>query len=122
MDNLRFVDEETIPLVQDGDYDDCNTTDTSRVDEKSSTEPDTTEATSTLQLRQIVKRDIITALYRQLNVTGDPGLIDIDEFMIKNLKTGNTDLLFFDSKHWQFLTNESTSEFLPAKTLRKEFG
>ena len=54
-------------------------------------------------------------------MTGDPGLIDIDEFMIKNLKTGNTDLLFFDSKHWQFLTNESTSEFLPAKTLRKEF-
>ena len=44
MDNLRFVDDETIPLVQDEDYDDCNTADTSRVDETSFTEPDTTEA------------------------------------------------------------------------------
>ena len=49
MDNPRFVDEETIPLVQDEDYDDYNT---SRIDETSFTEPDTTKATSTLQLRQ----------------------------------------------------------------------
>ena len=34
MDNFRFVDEETIPLVHNEDYDDCNTPDTSRVDEK----------------------------------------------------------------------------------------
>ena len=51
MDNRRFVDEETIPLVQDKDYDDCNTPDTSRVDKTSFTETDTTEASSTLQLR-----------------------------------------------------------------------
>ena len=44
MDNPRFVDDETIPLVQDEDYDDCNTADTSRVDETSFTESDTTEA------------------------------------------------------------------------------
>ena len=44
MDNPRFVDDETIPLVQDENYDDCNTADTSRVDETSFTEPDTTEA------------------------------------------------------------------------------
>ena len=50
MDNPRFVDEETIPLVQDEDYDDCNTPNTSRVDEISFTEPDTTEATLTLRL------------------------------------------------------------------------
>ena len=91
----RFVDKETIPLVQDKDYDDYNTTDTSRVDETSFTEPDTTEATSTLQLRQKLKRDKITALYRHFNMTGDPGLADIDRLKIKkNAKTGNTGLLF----------------------------
>ena len=48
-DNPRFIDEETIPLVQDKDYDDYCTSDTSRVGETSFTEPDPTEATSTLQ-------------------------------------------------------------------------
>ena len=47
MDNPRFVDEETIPLVQDKDYDDYNTPDTNRVDKTSFTKPDATEATST---------------------------------------------------------------------------
>ena len=78
MDNLRFVDEKTTPLVQDKGYDDCNRPNTSRIDETSFTQPDTTEATSTLQLRQKVKRDKIIALYRHLNVTGDPGLADIN--------------------------------------------
>ena len=55
MDNPRFVDEETIPMVQDEDYDDYNTPKTSRVDEASFTEPDTTEVTSNLQSRQKVK-------------------------------------------------------------------
>ena len=63
MDNPRFVEEESIPLVQDEDYDDYNTRNTSRVDETSITEPDTTEATLTLQLRQKLKRDKITALH-----------------------------------------------------------
>ena len=79
-----FVDEETISLVQDEDYDYYNTPNTSRVDETSFTEPDTTDATSDLQLRQKVKRDKITALYRHLNVTGDLGLAGLDQFMIKN--------------------------------------
>ena len=77
MDNPRFVGEETIPLVQDEDYDDYNTPNTSRVDETSFTEPDATEATSSLQLIQKVKRDKITVLYRHLNATGDTGLADI---------------------------------------------
>ena len=86
-DNPRFVDEETIPLAQDEDYDDYNTPDTSRVDETSFTEPDATEATLTLQLTKKVKRYKITALYRHLNVTGDPGLADMDQFIIeKNFK------------------------------------
>ena len=126
MDNPVFVDEGTIPMVhQDEDYDDdYNTPNTSKIDETSFTRPDTTEATSTLQLRQKVKRDKITALYRHLNVTGDPGLADIDRFMIKKIsKTGNTDLLFLDgNKHWQSLTNKRTGEFLAAKTLREKFG
>ena len=81
MDNPRFADEETIPLVQFEDYDDYNTTDTSRVDER-----DTNDATSILQLRQKVKRDKITALYRHLNVTGGSGLVDRDRLMIKKFK------------------------------------
>ena len=86
IDNPIFVDEETIPMVQDEDYDNYGTPNTSRVDETSFTVTDTTEATSTLQLRQKVKRDKITALYTHLNVTGDPGLAEIDRFMIKKIK------------------------------------
>ena len=56
MDNPRFVDDGTIPLVQDEDYDDYNTPNTRRVDETSFTEPDANEAASTLQLRQKVKQ------------------------------------------------------------------
>ena len=78
MDNPRFVDDETIPLVRDEDYDDYNTPNTSRVDETSFTEPDATKATSTLQLKQQVKQDKITALYRHLNVTSDSGFADMD--------------------------------------------
>ena len=95
MDNPVF-NEETIPMVhQDEDYDDYNTPNTSRIDETSFTEPDATEATSTLQLRQKVKRDKITALYRHLNVTGDPGLADIDRFMIKKIQKQATLTCFF---------------------------
>ena len=83
MDSPRFVDEEIIQLVQDEDYDNYATPNTSRVDETLFTEPESTEATSPLQLKQKVKRDKITALYRHLNVTGDPGLPDLGQFMIK---------------------------------------
>ena len=63
MDNPVFVNEEDIPVVhEDDDYDDYNTPETGRVDETSFTVPDTTEATSTLRLRQKVKRNKITAL------------------------------------------------------------
>ena len=83
MDNPVFVDEGTIPMVhQDEDYDDYNTPNTSRMDETSFIEPSTTEATSTLRLRQKVKQDKITALYRHLNVTGDIYLIDLERFRL----------------------------------------
>ena len=55
MENLTFVNEEEIPLInQDEDYDDYRTPDTSRVD-TSFIDPDTIEVTSTLRLRQKVK-------------------------------------------------------------------
>ena len=85
MDNSRFVDEGDIPLFDD-DYDDYNTPNTSRMDWTSFTVPDTTEATSTLRLRQKVKRDKSTTLYRQLNVTGDPGLADTGEFLAAKIQ------------------------------------
>ena len=95
MDNPRFVDEETIPLVQDKDYDDYNTPDTSRLDETSFTEPDPTQPTSNLQWRQKVKLDKFTAWYRYLNVTGDPGLADINQFIIKKFQKSHHWLAFF---------------------------
>ena len=73
MDNPRFVDEETIPLVQEEDYNDYITPNTGRIDETSFTESGATEATSTLPLRQKVKLDKITAFCRHLNRAGDPG-------------------------------------------------
>ena len=82
MDNPVFADEETILIVhQDEDYDKCNTSNTSRID-KTFIEPDTTEATSTFRLRQKLKQDKITALYRHLNVTGNLDLIDLDRFRL----------------------------------------
>ena len=68
MDNPVFVDEEVIPMVpQDDHYGNYKTLDTSRIDEETSLiEPDTTEATSTLRLRQKVKPDKVNALYRHL--------------------------------------------------------
>ena len=84
MDNPTFVDEEDIPMLHrdEEDYDDYRTPGTSRIDETSFMVSDTTEPTSTLRLRQKVKRDKITALYKHLNVTGNPDLIDLDRFRL----------------------------------------
>ena len=96
MDNPTFVDEETIPIVyQDEDRDDSKTPDTSSVDETSFIEPDATEATSTLCFTQKVKRDKLIALCRHLNVTGDPGLADIDRFIMKTILGQATLTCFF---------------------------
>ena len=62
--------------------------DTSIIQETTFTNPNLTETTSTLQLRQKVKRNKLTVLCRHLNVTGDPDLADVDRFMLKkNSKT-----------------------------------
>ena len=81
MDNPLFVNEEDILMIhQDKDddaYDNYNTLNLSKIDETSFM-----EATSTLRLRQKVKRDKLSALYRHLNVTGNPDLIDLDRFRL----------------------------------------
>ena len=80
MDNPTFVDEENIPMVHDEeDYDErYDTPNVSRVDETSFLEPGTTEVTSTVRLKQKLKRAKINALYKHLNVAGNPDLIDLD--------------------------------------------
>ena len=122
MENPTFIDEENIPMVQDEDYDDYRTPDTSRID-ASFMKPDATEAASTLRLRQELKQDNINTLYRYLRMTGDTGLACLDQLMIKkNPKTSNTNLLFPDgNNYWQSLTNKRTGGFLESKTLRKNF-
>ena len=122
MDYPRFVDEETIPLVQDEGYDDYNTPNTSRIDETSFMEPDGSEATSTLRLNQRVKRDKLAALYRHLNVTGNLDLIDLDRFKLtKDRKKGATIFQFYDGDRLVPLTKQ-TGEFFATKTLRDRFG
>ena len=83
MDNPTFFDEEDISMVNQDEDDDgyYKTPDTSRV-ETSFIEPVATQATSTLRLRQKVKRDKMNALYRHLNVTANPDLIHLDRFRL----------------------------------------
>ena len=123
MDNPTFVDKEDIPMVhQDEDYDDYNTLNTSRIDETSFTVPDTTEATQTLQLRQKVKRDKLTAFYRRLNVTGNLDLIDLGRFRLTtDPKKGITIFQFYNGDRWVPLTKR-TGQFFAPKTLRDRFG
>ena len=119
MDNPVFVDEENIPLVQDEDY---RTPDTSRIDETSFIVPNTTEATSTLRLRQKVKRDKLTALYRQLNVTGNIDLIDLGRFRFTtDPKKRATIFEFYNGDRWIPLTKQ-TGDFFAPKTLRETSG
>ena len=83
-------------MVEEED-DDYNIPNISRVDETSFTVPDTTEATSTLRkvnekVKTKSKRDKINALYRHLNVTGNPNLIVLDRFRLtKDPKKRNHD-------------------------------
>ena len=122
MENIEFDEEDTPLINQDEDYDDYRTPETSRLDETSFTVPDITEATSTLRLRQKLKRDKIVSLYRFLDVTGDPGLADLERFL-KIPKTSSIELLFLDANNqWQSLNNERTGEFLAPKTLKEKLG
>ena len=120
MDNPTFVDEEDIPMVHqdDDDYDDYNTPNTSRGDETSFTVPDTTEATSTLRLRQKVKRDKLAALYRHLNVRSNLDLIDLEQFTLTTDPRKGVTVFEFDNSDWWVALTKQTGEFFAAKTLR----
>ena len=121
MDNPRFVDEETTPLVFE-DYDNYGTPNTSRVDETSFTELATTEATSTLWLNQEVKQDKLAALYRHLNVAGNLDLINLDRFKLTtDPKNGATIFEFYNGDRWVPLTKQTGGFFAP-KALRDRFG
>ena len=98
------------------------TPDTSRIEETSFTVPDTAEATSTLRLRQKVKRDKLTSLYRHLNMMGNPDLIDLDRFRLRtDLKKEAAIFEFYNNDRWVPLTKQ-TGEFFAPKTLRDRFG
>ena len=100
---------------RDEDYDDYNTSNTSKIDETSFTIPDTTEATSTLQLRQKVKQDKLAALYRHLNVTGNLDLIDLGRSRLTTVhKKGTTIFEFYNGVRWVPLTKR-TGEFFARK-------
>ena len=122
MDNPRFVDEETIRLVQDEGYDNYGTLNTSRVDVTSFIEPATTEATSTLWLNEKVKLDKLPALYRHLNVTDNLRLIDLDRFKLtRDPMKEATIFEFYNNDRWVPLTKQ-TGKFFTPKTLRDRFG
>ena len=123
MDNPAFVDDQDIPMVsQDDDYDDYNTPNRSRVDETSFTVSGTTEASSTLRLRQKVKGVKITVLYRQLNVTGDIDLIDLDRFRLTTDPKKEVTVFGFYNGDWWVPLTKQTGEFFPPKSLRNRLG
>ena len=122
-----IADEKDILFVHqddDEDYDDYDyrTPDTSRVKTSFIEPTDATEATSMLRLRQKVKRDKLIALYRHLDVTGNPDLIDLDKFRLTtDPKKEATIFEFYNSDRWVPIIKQ-TGEFLAAKTLRDRFG
>ena len=96
MDNPRFVDDENIPLVHDKDID-YNTPNTSKIYETSFTMPGLKDKKSTLRVRQKVKQDMLTALYRHLNVTDNLDLINLDRFRLTtDPKKGATAFEFYN--------------------------
>ena len=95
---------------------------TSRIDETSFMEPDTLVATSTLRLRQKVKRDKLAAFYRHLNVTSSLDLSSLDRFgLTTDPKKGATVFEFYNGDKWVPLTEE-TGEFFAPKNFRDRFG
>ena len=89
---------------------------TSRIDETSFMEPDTSATTSTLRLRQKVKRDKLAALYRHLNITSSLDLSSLDRFgLTTDPKKGATIFEFYNGDKWVPLTKQTS--FLHPKTL-----
>ena len=88
---MDFPGEDNIPLLYhdydghgDDGYDDCKTPNTSKTDETSFTVPRSTEkeTTSTLRLKQKLKRDKLVASYSHSNEPGNLDLINLDRFKL----------------------------------------
>ena len=77
MEHPIFVDDENMTLTthhhEDIDYDDYNKPNVSKANEREFKSPSITEkeTTSILRLGQKTKQDMLAALYRHLNVTGN---------------------------------------------------
>ena len=123
MDNLRFIDEEDIPMVhQDNDYNDYNTPNTSRIDETSFRVSNATEATLTLRLRQKVKQDKLVTLYKHLNITGNLDLIELDRFKLRTDHKKEVTIFEFYNGHWWVPLTKQTGKFFSPKAPRDRFG
>ena len=126
MDNRIFVDEENVSMAHDEEDDDerYDMPNASRINETSFIEPtDATESTSTLRLRQKVKRNKIKTLHRHLNVAGNPDLIDLDRFRhTKDPKKRGHNFEFYNGNDRWVPLSKQTGEFLSVKTLRDRFS
>ena len=84
--------------------------------------PGSLDKETTLWLRQKVKQDKLTALYRHINITGNLDLTNLDGFKLTiDPKKGTKVFEFYNSDKWVSLT-EQTRKFLAVKKLRDRFG
>ena len=118
MENPTFIDDENIPLINSHEDEDAPYT-------PMQSEGDTTEETSfstpsretpgskIIPLSNELKRQKIQALHKELGITGDVNLAELDRFQLNlNEKTRNSELKFFNGQDWVLLNNKRTGEFL----------
>ena len=135
MENPTYVDDENIPYIHDevvyDDDDDIynNSRAYTPVNDELNETPFTTplsdhdQQVSSAMLSKEVLKDKIQSLYTTLMVDGNVDLVDLDRFkLVRNSKTGFTELKFFNGEEWVRLTNKRTGEFLSQSTLKKAFG
>ena len=125
---MDYPDQDNIPSLDTDpvhDYcDDYRTSNTRRRGKTSFIVPGSTEkeTTSTLRLKQKLKRDKLAALYKHLNVTGNLDLINLDQFKLAADPKKRAKIFeFYNGDKWVTLTKQ-TGEFLSPKTLRDRFG
>ena len=128
MENPTFIDDENIPLINSHEDEDAPYT-------PMQSEGDTTEETSfstpsretpgskIIPLSNELKRQKIQALHKELGITGDVNLAELDRFQLNlNEKTRNSELKFFNGQDWILLTNKHTGGFLAEGSLIRKMG
>ena len=128
MENPTFIDDENIPLINSHEDEDASYT-------PMQSEGDTTEETSfstpsretpgskIIPLSNELKRQKIQALHKELGITGDVNLAELDRFQLNlNEKTRNSELKFFNGQDWILLTNKHTGGFLAEGSLIRKMG